>query len=168
MRHNTSSEIYLPACSLKSCKHVTQRFKNWWATKHGAYFEDNRHHLVSSVIPLPLQPRLPKNRGSNKGGKKIRLVEAMAPTLEKDVAEHKDESDNNKSDRHWKRPLKKAKVSGDDSCGRGSSAMRIPDVPPLVYIFSFFNNFLLLFIFFVSDLSIAYFCNLWTIILKGL
>uniref|UniRef100_A0A0A0KQU9 Uncharacterized protein n=1 Tax=Cucumis sativus TaxID=3659 RepID=A0A0A0KQU9_CUCSA len=34
----------------------------------------------------------------------------MAPTLEKDVAEHKDESDNNKSDRHWKRPLKKAKT----------------------------------------------------------
>ena len=152
MRRNTSS-----ARSLEPCKHVTQQFKNWWATKHGAYFEDNRHHLVSSVIPLPSQPRLHKSRGSNQGGKQIRLIEAMAPTPENVVAEHKDESDNSKSDRHWKRPLKKAKVSGGDSYERGSSAMGIPGVPLLVGIFSFFNNFLLLFIFFMSDLSIVFF-----------
>ncbi|KAA0040950.1 hypothetical protein E5676_scaffold708G00380 [Cucumis melo var. makuwa] len=55
----------------------------------------------------------------------------MAPILEGKVKEHKDESDSNKSDRHWKKPLKKAKVLSDDSYGRGSSAMEIPDVPPL-------------------------------------
>ncbi|KAA0052363.1 hypothetical protein E6C27_scaffold207G002060 [Cucumis melo var. makuwa] len=101
----------------------------WWTTKHGTYFEDNRHYLVSSAIPRPSQPRLPKNRGSNLGGKEIRLVEAMAPNLEDEVNEH--ESDSNKSDRHWKRPLKKAKVSGDHPDGRGLSALEVPDVPPL-------------------------------------
>uniref|UniRef100_A0A9I9EI20 Aminotransferase-like plant mobile domain-containing protein n=1 Tax=Cucumis melo TaxID=3656 RepID=A0A9I9EI20_CUCME len=101
----------------------------WWTTKHMNYFEDNRHHLVSSAIPPPSQPRLPKNRGSNLGGKEIRLVEAMAPNLEDEVNEH--ESDSNKSDRHWKRPLKKAKVSGDHPDGRGLSALEVPDVPPL-------------------------------------
>ncbi|TYK03498.1 hypothetical protein E5676_scaffold121G001190 [Cucumis melo var. makuwa] len=30
---------------LELCKHVTQRFTDWWATRHGTYFEDNRHHL---------------------------------------------------------------------------------------------------------------------------
>ncbi|TYK06200.1 hypothetical protein E5676_scaffold287G00580 [Cucumis melo var. makuwa] len=104
---------------------------DWWTTKHVTYFEDNRHHLVSSVIPLPSQPRLPKNRGSNLGGKEIRLVEAMAPNLEEEVKKHKDESDSSKSDRHWKRPLKKAKVSGDHPDGRGLSALEVPDVPPL-------------------------------------
>ncbi|KAA0031645.1 hypothetical protein E5676_scaffold409G00710 [Cucumis melo var. makuwa] len=38
----------------------------------------------------------------------------MAATLEEEIKEHKDDSDSSKSDRHWKRPLKKAKVSGDD------------------------------------------------------
>ncbi|KAA0055892.1 hypothetical protein E6C27_scaffold438G00100 [Cucumis melo var. makuwa] len=104
---------------------------DWWTTKHVTYFEDNRHHLVSSVIPPPSQPRLPKNRGSNLGGKEIRLVEAMAPNLEEEVKKHKDESDSSKSDRHWKRPLKKAKVSGDHPDGRGLSALEVPDVPPL-------------------------------------
>ncbi|KAA0060611.1 hypothetical protein E6C27_scaffold22G004890 [Cucumis melo var. makuwa] len=79
----------------------------WWTTKHGTYFEDNRHHLVSSAILPPSQPILPKNRGSNLGCKKIRLVEAMAPNLEEEVKEHKDESDSSKSDLHWKRPLKR-------------------------------------------------------------
>ena len=65
----------------------------------------------------------------------------MAPTLEGKVKEHKDESDSNKSDRHWKKPLKKAKVLSDDSYGRGSSAMEIPDVPPLVCTFSFLKKF---------------------------
>ncbi|KAA0054204.1 hypothetical protein E5676_scaffold45G001090 [Cucumis melo var. makuwa] len=130
-RRNTLSELYLPAHSLEPCKHVTQRFIDWWTTKHGTYFEDNRHHLVSSVIPPPSQPRLPKNRGSNLGGKEIRLVEAMTPNLEEEVKEHKDESDNSKSDRHSKRPLKKAKVSGDHPDGRGLSALEVPDVPPL-------------------------------------
>ncbi|KAA0057575.1 hypothetical protein E6C27_scaffold497G00470 [Cucumis melo var. makuwa] len=129
MRRNTLSELYLPARSLEPCKHVTQRFTDWWTTKHGTYFEDNRHHLVSSAIPPPSQPRLPKNRGSNLGGKEIRLVEAMAPNLEDEVNEH--ESDSNKSDRHWKRPLKKTKVSGDHPDGRGLSALEVPDVPPL-------------------------------------
>uniref|UniRef100_A0A9I9E1M3 Aminotransferase-like plant mobile domain-containing protein n=2 Tax=Cucumis melo TaxID=3656 RepID=A0A9I9E1M3_CUCME len=108
-RRNTLSELYLPARSLEPCKHVTQRFIDWWTTMHRTYFEGNRHHLVSSAIPPPSQPRLPKNRGSNLGGKEIRLVEAMAPNLEEEVKEHKDESDSSKSDRHWKRPLKKAK-----------------------------------------------------------
>ncbi|TYK03059.1 hypothetical protein E5676_scaffold46G001590 [Cucumis melo var. makuwa] len=45
--------------------------------------------------------------------------------------EHKDKNDSSKSDCHWKRPLKKASVSGDDPDGRGSSALRVPDVPPL-------------------------------------
>uniref|UniRef100_A0A9I9EIB0 Aminotransferase-like plant mobile domain-containing protein n=1 Tax=Cucumis melo TaxID=3656 RepID=A0A9I9EIB0_CUCME len=108
-RRNTLSELYLPTRSLEPCKHVTQQFTDWWTTKHGTYFEDNRHHLVTSVIPPPSQPRLPKNRGSNLGGKEIRLVEAMAPNLEEEVKEHKDESNSSKSDRHWKRPLKKAK-----------------------------------------------------------
>ncbi|XP_050941456.1 uncharacterized protein LOC127149659 [Cucumis melo] len=130
-RRNTLSELYLPARSLEPCKHVTQRFTDWWTTKHGTYFEDNRHHLVSSAIPPPSQPRLPKNRGSNLGGKEIRLVEAMAPNLEEEVKERKDESDSSKSDRHWKRPLKKAKVSGDHPDGRGLSALEVPDVPPL-------------------------------------
>ncbi|KAA0044959.1 hypothetical protein E6C27_scaffold74G002650 [Cucumis melo var. makuwa] len=94
---------------LEPCKHVTQQFTNWWTTRHGTYFEDNRHHLMSSAIPPPSQPKLPKNRGSNLGGKKIRSVKVMTPTLEEEVKEHKDESDSNKSDRHWKRPLKKAK-----------------------------------------------------------
>nr|ADN34118.1 hypothetical protein [Cucumis melo subsp. melo] len=112
-RRYTLFELYLPVRSLEPCKHVTQRFTDWWTTKHMTYFEDNRHHLVSSAISPPSQPRLPKNRGSNLGGKEIGLVEAMAPNLEEEVKEHKDESDSSKSDRHWKRPLKKAKVSGD-------------------------------------------------------
>ncbi|KAA0059654.1 putative mitochondrial protein [Cucumis melo var. makuwa] len=65
------------------------------------------------------------------GGKEIRLVEAMAPNLEEEVKVHKNESDSSKSDRHWKRPLKKAKVSGDNPDGRGLSALGVPDVPPL-------------------------------------
>ncbi|KAA0063820.1 hypothetical protein E6C27_scaffold827G00390 [Cucumis melo var. makuwa] len=97
---NSLSELYLPTNSLEPCKHVTQRFKNWWTTRHVTYFEDNRHHLVSSAIPPPSQPKLPKNRGSNLGGKQIRLVEAMAPTLEGEVKEHEDKSDSNKSDHH--------------------------------------------------------------------
>ncbi|KAA0025448.1 hypothetical protein E5676_scaffold68G00270 [Cucumis melo var. makuwa] len=113
------------------CKHVTQRFRDWWTTRHRTYFEDNRHHLVSSAIHPPSQPRLPKNQGSNLGGKEIRLVETMAHNLEEEVKEHKDESDSSKSDRHWKRPLKKAKVSGDNPEGRGLSALGVPDVPPL-------------------------------------
>ncbi|KAA0062878.1 hypothetical protein E6C27_scaffold4427G00080 [Cucumis melo var. makuwa] len=129
--HNTLSELYFSARSLEPCKHVTHRFTNWWATRHETYFEDNIHHLVSSIIPPPSQPKLPKNQGSNLSGKEICLVEAMAPTLEKEVKEHKDESDSSKSDRHWKRPLKKAKVSGDDPDGMGSSALGVPDVPPL-------------------------------------
>ncbi|KAA0063074.1 uncharacterized protein E6C27_scaffold468G001920 [Cucumis melo var. makuwa] len=60
-RRNTLSELYLLTLSLEPCKHVTQRFTDWWTTKHGTYFEDNRHHLVSSAIPPPSQPRLPKN-----------------------------------------------------------------------------------------------------------
>ncbi|KAA0066963.1 putative mitochondrial protein [Cucumis melo var. makuwa] len=127
----TLSELYLPTRLLESCKHVTQRFTDWWTTRHMTYFEDNRHHLVSSAIPPPSQPRLPKNRGSNLGGKEIRLVEVMAPNLEEEVNEHKDESDSSKSDRHWKRHLKKAKVSGDNPDGRGLSALEVPDVPPL-------------------------------------
>ncbi|KAA0054388.1 hypothetical protein E5676_scaffold2750G00050 [Cucumis melo var. makuwa] len=99
--------------------------------RHGTYFEDNIHHLVSSTIPPPSQPKLTKNRGSNLGGKEIRLVEVMAATLKEEIKEHKDESDSSKSDRHWKRPLKKAKVSGDDPDGRGSSAFGVPNVPPL-------------------------------------
>ncbi|KAA0048379.1 hypothetical protein E6C27_scaffold264G00980 [Cucumis melo var. makuwa] len=130
-RHNILSELYLPARLLEPYKHVTQRFTDWWTTKHGTYFEDNRHHLVSSAIPPPSQPRLPKNRGSNLGGKEIRLVEAMTPNLEEEVKEHKDESDSSKSDRHWKRHLKKAKVSSDHPDGRGLSALEVPDVPPL-------------------------------------
>ncbi|TYK16513.1 hypothetical protein E5676_scaffold21G003220 [Cucumis melo var. makuwa] len=130
-RRNTLSKLYLAARSLEPCKHVTQQFTNWWTTRHGTYFEDNRHHLMSSAIPPPSQPKLPKNRGSNLGGKKIRLVEVMTPNLEEEVKEHKDESDSSKSDRHWKRPLKKAKVSCDNPDGRGLSALGVPDVPPL-------------------------------------
>ncbi|TYK16277.1 hypothetical protein E5676_scaffold21G00460 [Cucumis melo var. makuwa] len=55
----------------------------------------------------------------------------MASNLEEKVNEHKDESDSSKSDRHWKRPSKKAKVSGDHPNGRGLSALEVPDVPPL-------------------------------------
>ncbi|KAA0054406.1 hypothetical protein E5676_scaffold2750G00310 [Cucumis melo var. makuwa] len=106
-----------------------QRFTNWWTTRHRTYFEDNKQHLVSSVIRPPSQPKLPSNRGSNLGGKEIRLVEAMAPTLEEEVKEHKDESDSNKSDHHWKRSLKKAKLSYDDLDGRGLSALGVPDSP---------------------------------------
>ncbi|KAA0066539.1 hypothetical protein E6C27_scaffold25G001000 [Cucumis melo var. makuwa] len=85
------------------------------------------HHLVSSAIPFPSQPKLPKNRWSNLGGKEIRLVEAMTPTLEEEMNEHKDESDSSKSGCHWKRSLKKAKLSGDDPNGRGSSALGVPN-----------------------------------------
>ncbi|KAA0063940.1 hypothetical protein E5676_scaffold1415G00750 [Cucumis melo var. makuwa] len=56
----------------------------------------------------------------------------MVVALEKEVNEHKDESDSSKSDRHWNRPLKKAKVSGDDPNGRGSIALGVPNVPPLL------------------------------------
>ncbi|TYK25805.1 hypothetical protein E5676_scaffold436G00070 [Cucumis melo var. makuwa] len=52
-------------------------------------------------------PKLPKNRGSNLGGKEIRLVETMAPTFEEEV-------------------------SGDDPDGMGSSALGVSDVPPLL------------------------------------
>ncbi|KAA0041943.1 hypothetical protein E5676_scaffold306G001540 [Cucumis melo var. makuwa] len=102
--------------------------------RHGTYFKDNIHHLVSSAIPPPSQPKLPKNQGSNLGGKEIHLVEAMATTLEKEINEHKDESNSSKSDRHWKRPLKKAKVSGDDLDGRGSSALGVLNIPPLLTV----------------------------------
>ncbi|KAA0047546.1 hypothetical protein E6C27_scaffold2963G00230 [Cucumis melo var. makuwa] len=92
-------------------------------------------HMVdthdSSFLQMSYFPRLPKNRGCNLGGKEIRLVEAMAANLEEEVKEHKDESDSSKSDRHWKRPLKKAKVSGDHPNGRGLTALEVPDVPPL-------------------------------------
>ncbi|KAA0055866.1 hypothetical protein E5676_scaffold943G00620 [Cucumis melo var. makuwa] len=110
---------------------MTQRFTDWWTTRHETYFEDNRYHLVSNVIPPPSQPKLPKNRGSNLGGKEIRLVEAIAPTLEEEVNEHKDESNSRKNDHHWKRHLKKAKVSSDNPDGRGLSALGVPDVPLL-------------------------------------
>ncbi|TYK07213.1 hypothetical protein E5676_scaffold606G001000 [Cucumis melo var. makuwa] len=43
----------------------------------------------------------------------------MAPTFEEEVKKHKDESNSSKSDHHWKRPLKKAKVLGDDPDRRG-------------------------------------------------
>ncbi|KAA0052185.1 hypothetical protein E5676_scaffold3341G00060 [Cucumis melo var. makuwa] len=56
----------------------------------------------------------------------------MAATLEEEVKKYKDESDSSKSDRHWKRPLKKVKVSGDDPDGRGSSALGVLDVPPVL------------------------------------
>ncbi|KAA0040874.1 hypothetical protein E6C27_scaffold345G00270 [Cucumis melo var. makuwa] len=55
----------------------------------------------------------------------------MAATLEEEINEHKDKNDSSKSDCHWKRPLKKASVSGDDPDGRGSSALGVSDVPPL-------------------------------------
>ncbi|XP_050940540.1 uncharacterized protein LOC127149464 [Cucumis melo] len=55
----------------------------------------------------------------------------MDAALEEEIKEHKDESESIKSDRHWKRPLKKAKVSSDDLDGRVSSALGVPDVPPL-------------------------------------
>ncbi|KAA0059015.1 hypothetical protein E6C27_scaffold233G00350 [Cucumis melo var. makuwa] len=55
----------------------------------------------------------------------------MAATLEEEIKEHKHESDSSKSDRHWKRVLKKEKVSSDDPDGRDSSALEVPDVPPL-------------------------------------
>ncbi|KAA0059873.1 putative mitochondrial protein [Cucumis melo var. makuwa] len=74
---------------------------DWWTMRHETYFEDNRHHL------------------------------AMALTLEEEVNEHKDESDSSKSDHHWKRPLKKEKVSGDDLDEKGSSALGVPNIPPL-------------------------------------
>ncbi|KAA0057699.1 hypothetical protein E5676_scaffold970G00390 [Cucumis melo var. makuwa] len=131
LAHYFGTHYPLPTEVRGPCKHVTQRFTDWWTMRHMTYFEENRHHLVSSAIPPPSQPRLPKNRGSNLGGKEIRLVEAMAPNLEEEVNEHKDESDSSKSDRHWKRPLKKAKVSGDNPDGRGLSALIVPDVPPL-------------------------------------
>ncbi|KAA0048242.1 hypothetical protein E5676_scaffold265G001590 [Cucumis melo var. makuwa] len=86
---------------------------------------------MSSAIPPPSQSKLPKNRGNNLSGKEIRSVEAMAATLEEEIKEHKDESDSSKSDHHWKRPLKKAKVSGDDPDGKSSSALGVPDVPSL-------------------------------------
>ncbi|TYK00336.1 hypothetical protein E5676_scaffold1923G00140 [Cucumis melo var. makuwa] len=104
MRRNTLSELYLPARLLEPCKHC-----------HSS----------------PSQPRLLKNRGSNLGGKEIRLVEAMAHNLEEEVKVRKDESDRSKCDRHWKRALKKAKVSGDHPDGRGLSALEVFDVPPL-------------------------------------
>ncbi|KAA0060401.1 hypothetical protein E5676_scaffold318G001510 [Cucumis melo var. makuwa] len=55
----------------------------------------------------------------------------MTPNLEEEVKEHKDESDSSKSDRHWKRPLKKAKVLGDNPDGRGLSTLGVLDVPLL-------------------------------------
>ena len=91
---------------------------------------------MSSVIPPSSQPKVPKNRGSDLGGKRICLVEAMAPTLEGEVNEHEDESDSNNCDCHWKRPLKRANISVDDLGGRGSSAVGVIDVPLLVCTFS--------------------------------
>ncbi|KAA0054546.1 hypothetical protein E5676_scaffold519G00320 [Cucumis melo var. makuwa] len=49
----------------------------------------------------------------------------MNPTLEEEVKEHKDESDSSKSDCHWKRPLKKAKVSGEDLEGMSSRLIEL-------------------------------------------
>ena len=65
----------------------------------------------------------------------------MAATLVEEIKEHKDESNSSKSDRHWKIPLKKAKISGDDPDRRGSSALGVPDFPPLVCTFSFLKIF---------------------------
>lgn len=140
--------VILAAHFLKPCKHVTQWFKHWWATKHETLFEDNREHLVSNIIPPPSQPKLLKNWGSNLGGKQILLVEAMALILEREEKEHKDESDSNKSDRYWKKPSKKVKVSDDGSCGRDLSAMGISNFPtPLVLIFSFSFIFFIIHLF---------------------
>ncbi|KAA0051153.1 hypothetical protein E5676_scaffold863G001240 [Cucumis melo var. makuwa] len=61
----------------------------------------------------------------------------MTATLEEEIKEHKDESDSSKSDRHWKRPLKKAKVSSDDPNERGSSALGVPDSPLNVHLEGF-------------------------------
>ncbi|KAA0042880.1 hypothetical protein E6C27_scaffold44G003950 [Cucumis melo var. makuwa] len=66
----------------------------------------------------------------------------MASTLQGKVKKHKDESHSSKSyHRHWKKPLKKVKVSGDAPSERGSSAMRVTDVPSLVCTFSFHKLF---------------------------
>ncbi|KAA0049835.1 hypothetical protein E5676_scaffold118G00370 [Cucumis melo var. makuwa] len=73
----------------------------------------------------------------------------MSVTLEEEIKEHKDKSDSSKSDHHWKRSLKKVKVSGDDPDGRGSNSLGVPNVPPLVYTFSFLKILLL---FFTNDL----------------
>ncbi|KAA0053995.1 hypothetical protein E5676_scaffold480G00680 [Cucumis melo var. makuwa] len=51
----------------------------------------------------------------------------MTLTLEQEMKEYKDECDSRKSDRHWKRPLKKAKLSGDGPDGRDSSALGVYD-----------------------------------------
>ncbi|TYK02510.1 putative mitochondrial protein [Cucumis melo var. makuwa] len=64
-------------------------------------------------------PNYPKTERATWGGKEICLVEVMTATLDEEIKEHKDESDSDKSDRHWKIPLKKTKVSGDDPSGRG-------------------------------------------------
>lgn len=51
MRCRILYELFFPTHTLESCKHVTFRFRNWWLPKHMTYFEDNRHHLVSGIIP---------------------------------------------------------------------------------------------------------------------
>ncbi|KAA0043403.1 hypothetical protein E6C27_scaffold1639G00020 [Cucumis melo var. makuwa] len=66
----------------------------------------------------------------------------MAATLEEEIKEHKDESDSSKNDRHWKRPLKKTKLLGDDPDGRGSSALGVPNVPPLSPLNSHLDGFI--------------------------
>ena len=66
---NTLCEVFLPARSLKPSNQITSKFKSWWLQKNVSYFEENRHHLVGSVIPPSSQPKLPKIRGENRGGK---------------------------------------------------------------------------------------------------
>ena len=53
-RHNTLSQVFLPARKLEPRNHVTSQYRNWWLSKHGSYFEDNIHQLVSNAIPPPI------------------------------------------------------------------------------------------------------------------
>lgn len=87
------------------------------------------------------------------------MVKAMAPTLQKEAKELRDESDGSKSDRHCKRPSKKAKALGDDFYGKGLSALKIPKVSTLLVHIFFFSCIIIIIIIIllVDDLFITYF-----------
>ena len=103
-RHNTLSQVFLPARKLEPRNHVTSQYRNWWLSEHGSYFDDNIHQLVSNAIPPPSQPRLPKNKGANQGGKQLRLIEEAIRTSQDNDVTHAEESHSSTSDHHWKRP----------------------------------------------------------------
>ena len=134
----------MPARGLEPSNQVTPTFKSWWLKKNGNYFEENRHHLVGSSIPPPSQPKLPRTRGENQGGKQLCLVENRSPPTPEHIVVDNDESCNSTDDHHWNRPSKKVKATHDAFFDGVDSASSIPSgsIPLVRFFLSSFLFFL--------------------------